>query len=107
RPLRDPPSAAGVDCSLVETDPDAPTGVYFKDPGRAVYYYRRGSAASRMDRSVWGAVAAAGTRYVDVSGITAALSESCADLIAHLLADRPVRGAVVSFDVNYRPALWK
>jgi 2-dehydro-3-deoxygluconokinase len=99
-------SADGVDCSLVETDPDAPTGVYFKDPGAAVYYYRRGSAASRLDRSVWAGVAGVGARYVHVSGITAALSESCADLLAYLLTDRPVPGAVISFDVNYRPALW-
>jgi 2-dehydro-3-deoxygluconokinase len=99
-------TAAGVDCSLVVTDPAAPTGVYFKDPGRGVHYYRRGSAASRMDRSIWAGVAAAGTRYVHVSGITAALSDSCADLLTHLVASRPVPGAVVSFDVNHRPALW-
>src|SRR3954447_10474244 len=79
--------AAGVDCALVTTDPEAPTGVYFKDPGRAVHYYRRGSAASRLDRSIWAEVAAAGTRYVHVSGITAALSASCADLLAHLMED--------------------
>jgi 2-dehydro-3-deoxygluconokinase len=99
-------TAAGVDCSLVGTDPDAPTGVYFKDPGVRVHYYRRGSAASRLDRSVWAGIASAGTRYVHVSGITAALSDSCADLLAYLLAERPVAGATISFDVNYRPALW-
>jgi 2-dehydro-3-deoxygluconokinase len=99
-------TAAGVDCSLVETDPDAPTGVYFKDPGVRVHYYRRGSAASRLDRTVWVGVAAAGARYVHVSGITAALSDSCADLIGYLLAERPVPAATISFDVNYRPALW-
>jgi 2-dehydro-3-deoxygluconokinase len=98
-------TAVGVDCSLVGTDPDAPTGVYFKDPGVRVHYYRRGSAASRLDRSVWAGVAAAGTRYAHVSGITAALSDSCADLLAYLLAERPVP-ATISFDVNYRPALW-
>lgn len=99
-------TAAGVDCSLVGTDPDAPTGVYFKDPGLRVHYYRRGSAASRLDRSLWAGIAAAGARYVHVSGITAALSVSCADLLAYLLAERPVPGATISFDVNYRPALW-
>src|SRR5689334_22185301 len=36
-------TAVGVDCSLVGTDPEAPTGVYFKDPGVRVHYYRRGS----------------------------------------------------------------
>jgi hypothetical protein len=43
--------AAGVDTSLVATDPDRRTGVYFKDPGRdatRVLYYRDGSAASCM-----------------------------------------------------------
>jgi 2-dehydro-3-deoxygluconokinase len=99
-------TAAGVDCSLVETDPQAPTGVYFKDPGAGVHYYRRGSAASRLDRSVWAAVAGPGARYVHVSGITAALSDTCADLLRYLLTDRPVPGARISFDVNYRPALW-
>jgi 2-dehydro-3-deoxygluconokinase len=98
--------AAGVDCSLVEVDPDAPTGVCFTDPGAGVHYYRRGSAASRMDRSMWAAVAAVGARYVHVSGMTAALSHSCAGLLEDLLAEHPVPGALVSFDVNYRPALW-
>ncbi len=99
-------TAAGVDCSLVLTDPAAPTGVYFKDPGAGVHYYRRGSAASRLDPSVWPAIARRGAQYVHVSGITAALSASCADLLDRLLEERPVPGAVVSFDVNYRPALW-
>ena len=59
-----------------------------------------------MDRALWTDVAAVGARYVHVSGITAALSASCADLLAYGLAERPVGGAVMSFDVNYRPALW-
>src|SRR5439155_1035225 len=65
--------AAGVDCSLVGTDDSAPTGVYFKDPaptGTTVHYYRRGSAASTMDRTLWTDVAAAGAAYVHLSGIT-------------------------------------
>lgn len=100
--------AAGVDTSLVETDPAAPTGVYFKEPGphgaTAVYYYRRGSAAAAMDRRILAGLA--GTRVVHLSGITAALSDSCADLVRYALVDRPVPRASMSFDVNYRPALW-
>ncbi|MFG3690269.1 PfkB family carbohydrate kinase [Micromonospora sp. NPDC047740] len=45
--------AAGVDVSLVEVDPTASTGVFFKDlgpHGTNVHYYRRGSAAAAMDR---------------------------------------------------------
>lgn len=105
--ITDQYAAAGVDISLVETDPDAPTGVYFKDPsprGTTVYYYRAGSAAARM-----GPDFAAGlppTRVAHLSGITPALSASCAGLVRHVLVDRPLPGAVVSFDVNYRAPLW-
>ena len=40
----------GVDTRWVTFDATAPTGVYFKDPGQGVLYYRAGSAASRMSR---------------------------------------------------------
>ncbi|OKI54827.1 sugar kinase [Micromonospora sp. CB01531] len=101
--------AAGVDVSLVEVDPTASTGVFFKDPGphgTNVHYYRRGSAAAAMDRGVWGARSLLGSRLVHLTGITAALSEPCADLVMHTLTERPISGALCSFDVNYRPALW-
>ena len=35
-------AARGVDTTWVDADADAPTGVYVKDPGRGVSYYRRG-----------------------------------------------------------------
>jgi 2-dehydro-3-deoxygluconokinase len=40
-----------------------------------------------------------------LSGITAALSEDCLRLLRELTAPGPSR-PLVSFDVNYRPALW-
>ncbi|MGI5521718.1 sugar kinase [Micromonospora sp. CA-259024] len=101
--------ATGVDVSLVEVDPIAPTGVFFKDPGpggTTVHYYRRGSAAAAMDRSLWRTPELTGSTVLHLSGITAALSEACADLVSYALAERPVSGAMISFDVNFRPALW-
>ncbi len=94
---------AGVQ-ALLETSADAPTGVYFKDPGATgtrVHYYRAGSAASTMDESIWAAAPAA--RLVHLSGITPALSPSCAGLLSAALSRRP---ATISFDVNYRARLW-
>jgi 2-dehydro-3-deoxygluconokinase len=90
----------GVDTSLVEVDPGAPTGVFFKDPGAktTVYYYRAGSAAARLGPSLVPSLSG----LVHLSGITPALSPSCAALVEAVL-DAP---ATVSFDVNYRPALW-
>ncbi|WP_100444472.1 sugar kinase [Glycomyces xiaoerkulensis] len=99
---------AGVDCDGVEVDPDRPTGIYFKDPrpgdGTKVHYYRAGSAASAM-----GPGQLAGTappEILHLSGITPALSETCHGLVRELVVDRALAPATVSFDVNYRPALW-
>src|SRR5262245_4187109 len=98
-------ASSGVTCFL-EVRPE-PTGVYFKDPSPAntrVHYYRAGSAASTMDSSLWSAQWSA--RIVHLSGITPALSASCAEFITAGLATRPVPEALYSFDVNYRPRLW-
>jgi 2-dehydro-3-deoxygluconokinase len=102
-------AAAGVDVGLVVTDPDAPTGVYFKDPraaGTRVHYYRAGSAASRLDPGALAEPRLRGTRLLHLSGITPALSGTCRDLVVDALVRRRVPDALVSFDVNYRPALW-
>lgn len=93
---------------LVERLPDRPTGVYFKDPQpdrTRVYYYRKGSAASTMDPAFGARLSGVDTRILHLSGITAALSASCRDLVESLLSGG-AGGATVSFDVNYREALW-
>ncbi|RKS75433.1 2-dehydro-3-deoxygluconokinase [Motilibacter peucedani] len=98
---------AGVDVSHVVRDPVSRTGVYFKDPqpgGTRVWYYRAGSAASHLGPAL--ADSLPGARVLHLSGITAALSSSCHELVRRLLEDRPCTGTV-SFDVNVRPALWR
>ncbi|WP_243648401.1 sugar kinase [Agromyces fucosus] len=96
----------GVDTRWVEADPDAPTGVYFKDPGRGVRYYRAGSAASRMAPPFLDSLPLDTARVVHVSGITPALSASC-DALVDALVDRVAASpAMLSFDVNHRSALW-
>lgn len=93
----------------VERDEDAPTGVMFKDPGAessSVYYYRHGSAASRMDAGFLSAARLDGVRIVHTTGITPALSASCRQMVDQLFTDARTAGATVSFDVNDRRALW-
>ncbi len=104
----------GVDTALVDTDPEAWTGVFFKDPRlvtdpgscTTVHYYRVGSAASRLGPEILDEPALARCRLLHLSGITPALSDSCAALVDRALTARRVPGPIVSFDVNYRPALW-
>ena len=100
-------TARGVDVSGVELDPDRPTGVYFKDTGpvgTGTHYYRQGSAATLMGP---GLLRQCRARVLHLSGITLALSESCAELVTEIVVRRAVPGPVVSFDVNHRPALWR
>ncbi|MGJ5753679.1 sugar kinase [Streptomyces puniciscabiei] len=102
----------GVDVSSVSRDPERPTGVYFRTAGdrgtgaHEVAYYRAGSAASAMSVGNVDLGAVRAGRVLHLSGITAALSGECLDLMRELTALRPGR-PLVSFDVNYRPALWR
>ncbi|MFI2759570.1 PfkB family carbohydrate kinase [Streptomyces echinatus] len=101
----------GVDTGAVCTDPDRPTGIYFRTAAdrdtdaHEVAYYRAGSAASAMSVADVDLAAARSGRVLHLSGITAALSGTCLELMRELTAPRPGR-PLVSFDVNHRPALW-
>ncbi|CAM5795935.1 sugar kinase [Brevibacillus borstelensis] len=100
----------GVDTSCVRLDPDAPTGLYFKEIRNAsdvnVYYYRKGSAASRMTAADLDEAYLAQARYLFVSGITPALSESCREMVFEAIRMAKASGLTVVFDPNLRKKLW-
>ncbi|MEW9516582.1 sugar kinase [Streptomyces tubercidicus] len=102
----------GVDVGHVRRDPLRPTGVYFRTAGdratdtHEVAYYRAGSAASAMTAAELDQAALHAGRILHLSGITAALSADCLGLLRELTTRRPGR-PLVSFDVNYRPGLWR
>lgn len=100
-------SGRGIDVSSVIFDPASPTGVYFKDPGHGVAYYRAGSAASKLSTKDASRLLLGENQLVHLSGITAALSTTALEFLTELFAHAHRQGARVSFDVNYRPALWE
>ena len=112
-------AARGVDVGIVGRDPRRPTGIYFRTDGERpttmdaaeggvaeVVYYREGSAASAMSPRTVDLDVVDDTRVLHVSGITAALSEDCLELMRLLTGQREGR-PLVSFDVNYRVGLWE
>jgi 2-dehydro-3-deoxygluconokinase len=106
--LLDEIGAAGVDVGSVYVDPTRPTGLYVKESGAQgspVRYYRTGSAASGMGPELLADLDLDGVRVIHLSGITPALSDSCLALVRAVLA-APRGETLVSFDVNFRPALW-
>lgn len=101
----------GVDVSGVVLDPGAPTGLYFKERRALdrlrVYYYRAGSAASRLRFEDLDVEHLLSGEILHLTGITPALSERCRDLTERLLAEAVERGVFVSFDANIRWRLFE
>jgi 2-dehydro-3-deoxygluconokinase len=100
----------GVDTSRVVIDGEAQTALYLKEISAVgettVYYYRRGSAASRMQPSDLDPRYIADARWLHLTGITPALSESCHATVAQAVELARAAGRIVSFDPNMRLKLW-
>ncbi|MDQ3784919.1 MAG: sugar kinase [Actinomycetota bacterium] len=100
----------GLDLGYLQREPNAPTGLFFKwrSAGRShVVYYRRGSAASRLSPEDVPEDAFDGIAHVHLTGITMAISESAGRLVVDLARRASERSIPVSFDPNFRPALWE
>ena len=100
----------GVDVRWVRTVDDAPTGLFYKwrAGGRtAVAYHRHGSAASGMQPADVPSEALDGASLVHLTGITLALGEGPRALVLDVARRARAAGAIVTFDPNFRPALWE
>ena len=101
-------AADGVDVGWVTRHAERPTGIMLKEQGPTgehVHYYRAGSAAAAMTPAGFDLVGLRSGRVLHLSGITAALSDSCRDLMTALLSAPRENTALISFDVNWRPTL--
>ena len=120
RLLEDLMLQGGVDLSHVRWAPydgigrAARNGVYFLERGHGV----RG-ALGMMDRGHtpisqmrvgdvdWEALFGEGVRWFHTGGIMCALSPESPELLRQAMQAAKAHGAVVSYDCNYRPSLWK
>jgi 2-dehydro-3-deoxygluconokinase len=96
-----------VDVSRVEVSANEPTGIMFKEPAPGnrsrVFYYRRNSAAAALRGEYFESLQ---TKYLFVTGITPALSDSNRRLTFELVDRFRAAGAKVVFDPNMRFRLW-
>lgn len=103
----------GVDVSRVKIDDSAPTGIYFIQrhfpvPGEStVFYYRHGSAASKLSPSDVDEEYVANSRGVILTGITPALSDSCYAAVDRMYRIAKSSGIDIVFDTNIRMKLWR
>jgi 2-dehydro-3-deoxygluconokinase len=101
----------GIDCSLVEWDADARTGMMIKEyvtDGRdpAIEYHRRGSAASRLTPEALDTAYLLSARHLHATGVYPGVSASCYAACERAIGFMKAAGRTVSFDPNLRPALW-
>jgi 2-dehydro-3-deoxygluconokinase len=103
---------AGVSDRFVQYAPETRCGLYFLEFGAAprpssVLYDRKDSAMAGVGRGAfeWPTVFA-GARWFHVTGITAALSTSSAEVVDEALRAAKAANVPVSMDLNYRAKLW-
>lgn len=103
--------AQGVDVSRVVVEPAARLGVMYYEPGpqprnTRVIYDRADSAAARLclADADWDELISR-SRWVHLTGITAALSPSAEDLVQTLAERAAKAGKPVSYDLNFRSGL--
>ena len=100
---------------ILSTPEETPThrlGIYYLETGYGirpseVTYDRKHSAITEYDLSRVDLDALLeGFDWIHLSGITPALSESCADFMLECLRKAKEKGLTVSFDGNFRSTLW-
>jgi 2-dehydro-3-deoxygluconokinase len=104
----------GIDVRHLTVDGDAPTGVMFRERRALgaidVAYHRAGSAGSRLSPDDIQRAAAAdafdGARWLHLTGITPALSETARAAMTVALDIARDAGLRISLDVNLRRRLW-
>lgn len=99
----------GVDVSRAELTTEAPTGLMLREvvSGKtSVYYYRKGSAASTLRPEHLDEEYIKQAKYLHVTGITPALSESCRETAKEAIRLARKNGVKVCFDPNLRLKLW-
>lgn len=102
-------AAEGI-VTLAIRDADAPTGLMIKERRTPdtlrVWYYRTGSAGSRLSWADVPPELIAGAELLHVTGITLGISDSAREAVHQAVDCARRSGVLVSFDLNYRSALW-
>lgn len=100
----------GIDTTYFRMMEEAPTGLLFKEQKFSdtmnVYYYRGASAASRMEKEDLPEEIFSELKYLHITGVTPALSNSCKELVSEAIDLARKYKVKIIFDPNIRFKLW-
>lgn len=100
----------GVDISSVTRSNEAPTGLLIKEQATLertnVYYYRHGSAATKLSPEKLNVEQLRRARYLHITGITPAISETAYQTIQLAIEIAKEFHIPIVFDPNVRLKLW-
>lgn len=101
----------GVDDQYIHWVDHGRVGVYYLDMGvpprpTHVIYDRASSAIAQCATGTIDTSLVSRARIIHLTGITPALSASCAEITSALVKKAAQTGTPISFDVNYRALLW-
>ncbi|WP_233190917.1 sugar kinase [Sporosarcina sp. P19] len=101
----------GIDTTHLKMTESAQTGLLFKEQKFSdvmnVYYYRKDSAASHMQKEELPEDIFEGLKYLHVTGVTPALSSSCKELVFKAIELARKHEVKIIFDPNIRFKLWE
>lgn len=108
--IRETLAGQGVDVSGVVVDPEAPTGLMFKErrtsAATRVSYRRADSAGSRLCPADIDPAQVRAAGAIHVTGITPALSGSAREAVRAAVGEARAAKTLVSVDLNHRASLW-
>jgi 2-dehydro-3-deoxygluconokinase len=99
----------GVDTSRVDFSDQHPTGFMMREKVKgqvSVYYYRKGSAASHITPNILDEDYIAQSKFLHVTGITAAISPTARDTLKTSMLMAKKHNVKICFDPNIRLKLW-
>ncbi|MFY4776939.1 sugar kinase [Metabacillus sp. RGM 3146] len=100
----------GVDVSGTSEDKEHQTGIFFRENVYAdhvrVMYYRKNSAASKLHPGLIDEAYLSKAKYLYITGITPALSNTCYETIFHAMKLAKKHKMQIIFDPNIRYKLW-
>ncbi len=95
----------GVDCSMVRVDQNASTGAafvcYYADGSRDFLFHVERAASGGLNAEDVELKKLMGTKWINISGFTIMLSESCRNAVYKMIDELP-EGTAISFDPNVR-----